>query len=281
MEYDPTRRALYTPEKDDPVADFSVDWDPDPTCCELSRLAYYRFDEGDGPRLEAALAKAGFDQPAYFNNSTQDAQALGVVAPGKAIYVAFRGTQAGKPTDIRKDADAVLVDWEGHRVHKGFRDAYASIRGEIDAWLADAPDLPLLATGHSLGAAMATLMAAVHMEADLVTFGSPVVGDQAFAGTFDARPVRRYLDCNDIVATVPPKPFGYVHLRDLHYIDRLGAVHWPPPGEAAMAEDRAIGRRVYLRKYAWQLWRNVATRRLADHAPINYVSAVLGRRQGP
>jgi pimeloyl-ACP methyl ester carboxylesterase len=274
---------LYTPETGDPVVDFSANWDIAPICSELSRLVYYRFEEskGDRPRLEAALARAGFEEAGYFNNSKNDAQAVAVVAPGKALFVAFRGTQSRKPQDVLKDLEFPLVDWEGHRVHAGFRDAYASIRSEIDEWLARAPDLPLFVTGHSLGAAMATLMAAVRAEAQLVTFGSPVVGDRAFASQFDDRPVRRYLDCNDIVATVPPALFGYVHLRDLHYIDRLGVVHPSPPDAAAMAEDRAAGRRIYLKKFAWNILRNVLTRRFADHAPINYVSAVLDRRRGP
>ena len=115
-----------------------------------------------------------------------------------------------------------------------------------------------MVTGHSLGAAMATLMAARHPQAELVTFGSPRVGDEAFAAQFEDRDVRRYVDCNDVVTMVPPGLIGYVHAGEMHYIDRFGIVHPKPPDASAIAEDRQIGRRDYRRRYAWQFWRNVA-----------------------
>jgi len=282
MHYDPTRRSLYFPESGDPLSDFSADWETDWICAELSRLCYYRFDEEKKPRfrtlLEAALGKAGFSAPAYFADGKQDAQAFGTTAGG-AAYVVFRGTQGGKIMDLLNDFKAPLVDWEdGKQVHWGFRDAFQSLESAIDSWIAEAAQQRLVVTGHSLGAAMATLLAARHKEAELVTFGSPRVGDKAFAAGFEGRDMRRYVDCNDAVTMVPPGLIGYVHAGDMIYIDRFGVLNPKAPDASAVAEDRQIGRRDYFRKYASQFWRNVLTRRLADHTPINYVSAVLGRR---
>jgi pimeloyl-ACP methyl ester carboxylesterase len=282
MKYDPTRRSLYFPETGAPLEDLSADWERDWICAELSRLCYYRFDEGDKPHfretLEAALRAAGFSPPIYFRDDKQDAQAFGTTA-GDATYIVFRGTQGGKIKDLLKDLKAPLVDWgRGERVHWGFRDAYQSLEAKIDAWLARSPGRRLVVTGHSLGAAMATLMASRHLEAELVTFGSPSVGDSAFAARFEGRELRRYVDCDDAVTMVPPRFLGYVHAGDMLYIDRTGALHGRPPEASAVAEDRRLARRDYLKKHGWKFWRNVLTRRLADHIPINYVSAVLGRR---
>ena len=78
----------------------------------------------------------------------------------------------------------------GLRVEHGFLAAYNSLRNAtanaITAGLAACgAGCSLLFTGHSLGAAMATLAAAEHAggaaAVQLYTFGSPRVGDQAFA----------------------------------------------------------------------------------------------------
>ena len=132
-------------------------------------------------------------------------------------------------------------------------------------------------TGHSLGAAMATLLAAEREEAELVTFGSPRVGDPAFAALFAGRAVRRYVDCTDGVTAVPPSLIGYAHLSGERYIDHSGLAHEDSPTAEALAEDRRAGRMIYASRYAWKIWRNVLVRELADHAPVNYVSGVSGR----
>ncbi|HEX6742050.1 MAG TPA: lipase family protein, partial [Sphingomicrobium sp.] len=115
-------------------------------------------------------------------------------------------------------------------------------------------------------------------DAQLVTFGSPRVGDEGFAALFAGRDVRRYVDCTDLVTSVPPQLLGYVHVGPERYIDCFGTVQEKPPSPEAIAEDRRFARGSYAVKHAWKVWRNVLIRDLADHAPVNYVSAVLGRR---
>jgi pimeloyl-ACP methyl ester carboxylesterase len=281
MRYDPTLKALFFPEKGAPVEDFSTNWTLDQVCAELSRLAYVRFERKSRPKLEAVLAQAGFaGKPACFHSRWTGAQGFGTVAPDGTVFVAFRGTQITSLRDIFADIAAPPLRWAGDgRVHWGFWNSYRSVRKEVDAWVKSVGGPRLVATGHSLGAAMATLMAALHDQAELVTFGSPRVGNRAFADLFAARPVRRYVDCVDGVPRLPP-PIGYVHLGEMSYIDHRGAVHSPPPAAAAIREDRRAGRRLYRRKHAWRPG-NVPTRSGADHAPVNYVSALLGRRDAP
>ncbi len=277
--YDPTRRALFNPEKRPPIADFSTDWGLDQVCAELSRLVYSPFEIGpeQEARLAAVLTKAGLGTPQCFSDRPTDSQAL-VTTMGEYTIVAFRGTQITSIKDVVSDALIKLEEWPGPgRVHRGFWRAYRSLRNSIDS---NMPSGKLIVTGHSLGAAMATLMAALWPEAVLVTFGSPRVGDGTFVKSFEGRDVRRYDDCTDIVARIPP-PVGYGHVSEARYIDHLGQVHAPPPDDAEISADRRKGTLLYLRKYAWQLWSNVPARSGADHAPINYVSALLGRRPGP
>lgn len=279
MEYDPTLRALFFPGKDAPVADFSAAWPRDRICAELARLAYVRFEKKERGRFEDALVAAGFGKPECFHNRWTGAQAFGTIGPGGTVYVVFRGTQITSPTDLLADLIALPVRWRGAgRVDWGFWTVYRSISKAIDAWLPRAPDRSLIVTGHSLGAAMATLMASLHEDATLVTFGSPRVGNRAFVNGFaPSRIVRRYVDCVDAVPGLPP-PIGYDHLGEMIYIDHLGALHSPPPDRAARKADARVARRIYRWKYAWRFWRNAALRSMADHAPVNYVSAVLGRR---
>jgi pimeloyl-ACP methyl ester carboxylesterase len=279
MRYDPSRRALYHPEDQGPVFGAPGSWTRDALCAELSRLAYIRFED-DPETLRQALGQGGFAAPALFVDAAEDAQGYGTVGPDGTVYVIFRGTQADSTKDVVADADVVPVSWPGGgRVHRGFRDAENALSEPVEAWLARLGGAAPVVTGHSLGAAMATLLAARVRGADLVTFGSPRVGSTEFAASFAGRNVRRYVDCCDMVTTLPPN-VGYKHLEGERYIDRSGRVQSQPPGGLERIRDRSLAALTYLRRCSGRPG-NVAVRDLADHAPINYVSALLGVRQGP
>lgn len=280
MRYDPSRSALYAPERSEPEADFSVQWGIDQVCAELSRLAYYRFEEGERPRLDAALAEAGFSKAATFQFPAAGAQAFGSTMPDGTSVVAFRGTQPGNLQDLAADARSNLVAFQdGARVHAGFLAAFRSIEKAVAEWIGQTGGGRLVFTGHSLGAAMASVAGAVHRHAEVVNFGSPLVGDGGFAALFGGQKLRRYVDCCDCITRVPPGLLGYVHAGEGLYIDRFGRVQ-AGLSDAGIGEDRRLARRSYAMKHAWKVWHNVLARDLADHAPVNYVSAVLGRREG-
>jgi hypothetical protein len=134
----------------------------------------------------------------------------------------------------------------------------------------------ILYTGHSLGAALATLAAALHRPAYLYTFGSPRVGDAEFAASMYGIDHARYVDCCDLVAKVPPETVGYLHVGTLRYIDRHGTILYTP-SERTKVDDQLEASAEYLVRYA-PFWGNVLARQGADHAPINYLSAVMGLR---
>ena len=134
----------------------------------------------------------------------------------------------------------------------------------------------MLITGHSLGAALATLTASRKAASRLYTFGSCRVGDAAFARAISTISHDRFVDCCDLVTRVPAKEFGYVHVGSLKYIDRNGKLLELPKEETINA-DRLKASAWYLVRHAF-LPGTVFSRDLADHAPINYVSGVMGLR---
>jgi triacylglycerol lipase len=279
MRYDATKMALFRPELGPAPWAPADRWTRDAICAELSRLAYIRFEEGDEKRLVAALAFMGFGKPCCIHNAQTNTQAFCSVSRDGRPYIAFRGTQADKLEDILSDLRFLPVRWSGQgHVHSGFLRALDSVREDIEDWLTPHLESACVVTGHSLGAALATLMAARLGYAELVTFGSPRVGTAAFARMFTDRPVRRYVDCADVVTRVPP-PLGYKHICRMIYVDRDGLAHAETPGIISIFTDRLLAYFRHLRRHALRKGR-VALRSLADHAPINYVSAALGTRDG-
>lgn len=293
--YDPTLEALLHPERRHPygLCD-DAGWPEEAICAEFARLAYFQFEDEAGKHLlNQALSKTGFGEAVPFNSvlppfgnwlrrqrqalRNRDAQAFGATSlDGELAILAYRGTQADRPQDLVTDLLAWRTDRPGGgKVHTGFWLAYRSLADQVGPWLDNLSAKRLIVTGHSLGAAMATLMAADHPRAKLVTFGCPLVGDKNFATAF-GRDCLRYVDCTDMVTTVPYGFLGYAHFGEMRYIDGGGAVHVSPTAEA-IKQDRAKARDDYRRAYAG-VGGNAPSRDLADHAPVNYVSAVAGKR---
>jgi len=87
---------------------------------------------------------------------------------------------------------------------------------------------PVWITGHSLGAALATLAAHRYGAAQvLYSFGSPLVGDAEFRNRFRATHFR-VVNNTDIVTRVPPEALGYRHVGDMISIDGTGRVTGSP-----------------------------------------------------
>jgi triacylglycerol lipase len=185
---------------------------------------------------DAAAVQAGLPglKVQCVSNPATDTE--GFVAGSDAfILVAFRGTQAEELEDWLTDLDAVPVDGPVGEVHKGFYDALSSVWNDLVAALQGMRQdgQPLWITGHSLGAALATLAAARLLKENVVgsisglyTFGQPRTGDPAFAAWFDglmrAR-MFRFVNNNDIVPHVPLPPL-YKHVGTFLYFDSDGKI---------------------------------------------------------
>jgi triacylglycerol lipase len=280
MRYDATQAALLRPEAQATLFHAGQNWPLEAVCAECSRLAYIRFEADDPTKsaLTEAIARAGLSEPRFLSDPGTGTQAFTAIDTcGARAFVVFRGTQPYDPSDIGTDAQAALVDWQGRgKVHLGFRDALNSVWSQIDSWLGTTTGLQTWVTGHSLGAALATLAAALLPQARLVNFGSPRVGSGAFASQFDGRFAKRYVNCCDLVTRLPPSFLGYAHTAGMIYIDRHGTVV-PDASETRIDEDTAIARREYLLKQSWRPGL-LGARDLADHSAINYLSGVLQDR---
>jgi triacylglycerol lipase len=208
-----------------------------------------------------------------------------VVAPEFAI-IAFRGTQPDEWQDIFDDTRFKMERWTNGYVHRGFREAFQRVAPKVlDAVTQHASNRPLWLTGHSLGAALATLAAdALPNTTGVYTFGSPLVGDQVFSGHFNQRLTDRsfrYIDDQDIVTHVPPEPFGlpvglYTHVNTSRAINQDGHIGAAPPTLLHFVRS-VFGRPIVLFHLVQQL---IAGRfpsmpdALADHAPVLYVTHV-------
>jgi triacylglycerol lipase len=281
--YSPLKVDLYTPCKNAKFFSAGPPRSDAALCAEMARLAYCRNDGDfafDRARTRSVLAGIGYevaDGNFYESNQTSHSGGthcfLAVNPVEQAAVLSFRGTDANDPTDLVNDIDARPIAWEkGGRVHKGFADAVSTVRGGVMQAITSFAGR-LLITGHSLGAAMATLTASLKTPAALYTFGSPRVGDSAFVDALSGVRNFRYVDCCDIVTRVPPKLFGYRHLGKPYYIARDRSITLDP-GDSFIRKDQDEASAEYIENQHILHKDIVGLRELADHAPVNYVSAV-------
>jgi len=287
LDYDATRDALYKPYLRPTVFKAGPLPDHRQLGVEAARLAYWPAERDAGLKadLSESLAKVGFAAPSLFNDPHTGTQGFAAFrAEDQLALVAFRGTEPEALCDLASDLAFSLTPWPeaGGRVHHGFANAARSARSWLDAWLGEHPRLSLLVSGHSLGAAIATLVASYTQPTTLVTIGSPRVGDQAFADTLRGIAIHRLVNCCDAVTRVPPTLLGYVDVGVATHIladggiaeDAQAVPDTGPASEAHLEQDRSLGRQQYTADHAWRPG-CVLIRDLADHAPINYVRAVF------
>lgn len=148
---------------------------------------------------------------------------VGAVPALKTIYVALRGSASVR--NWIEDLEIMQTDYpSGGKVHRGFYYSALGVQPQIDAALAELgalyPLYDVVFTGHSYGAAAATLVAATSPKGTptyahpikVITFGEPRVGNAAFAdyinGIFE---IHRHTHDRDMVPHLPPVSAGYWH----------------------------------------------------------------------
>jgi predicted lipase len=119
------------------------------------------------------------------------------------------------------------------KVHAGFITAYAAVRDDlvstVSSLLKQKKQRQVFVTGHSLGAALATLAAyditsACRTDACLYTFGSPRVGNPVFEKNFNAKVKNafRVKNFDDVVGCVPLETLQYKnHTLEYRHVGTL------------------------------------------------------------
>jgi predicted lipase len=216
-----------------PPGTFSVD-----EALELGKFvlaAYDLFNANDPPDF---APPAGYQlvSKIYADDLTDDLpdyKVFGFVAQsGSDVVVAIRGTEGVFEWLMNSlFAPQPFPFVAAGRTEQGFTNFYSTLRtgpsiaeprviDAIRSLMASGTVKTLRITGHSLGAALATLLAVdvsgngVFPGPTVYTFGSPRVGDKVFAGTYDGLvPTSwRIANLNDIVPLLPPILAGYVHV---------------------------------------------------------------------
>jgi triacylglycerol lipase len=132
----------------------------------------------------------------------------------KTVFVIFRGTKTPKEwvDNLNISFKEYVIPSFGN-IHEGFLQVYKTIQNTLYQCINDInPKDALYISGHSLGAALATL-AAPDIEINvkkrisaLYTFGSPRVGDDSFVKSFNEKysmKSYRIVNTSDVVTSIP------------------------------------------------------------------------------
>ena len=169
-----------------------------------ARAAYSNDPGGD-----ANFAALSWDTVKVFSNGQTNTQGF-VAANANNVLVSFRGTEPRQLEDWLTDLQYFYYKNKvgGGNVHHGFWTAWQSVRGKVVKQLETVATnkQTIWFTGHSLGAALATLaardMPKKFKPTAVNTFGSPRCGSPQYAKAYNV-PARRFVNENDIVTQVP------------------------------------------------------------------------------
>ncbi len=262
---------------------------------ECARIIYREDPDENGhpgPNRRDILRTVHLREIKFFNKGGIQAallQSSDDVTSGFMI-VTFRGTNELKDTLL--NVQFLPQTWlgKGH-VHggfaKGFKQVWPDISRALEATLQRAvppagshPPPPIFYTGHSLGAALATLAASIRPPHALYTYGSPRVGDDAFAETLAAVRAFRVVNHQDVITLLPPslpRVCKLRHVGQLRYIAHDGVLR-TAPSDDEVKKDRQKKDSIPMKEIRKKGWlANLSLPLpgcLSDHAPVNYVAHI-------
>lgn len=182
------------------------------------------------PLVEAAGAHGALE---FQNNLlADDTGFIAVDDTNKLIVLAFRGTKSFSNWRIDIKLLRAKTDYcDKCHAHQGFYTGWKLIEADVVMKVAEQvkkyPDYKLVVTGHSLGAALATLAAGhfrkneeLREKTELYTFGSPRVGNKKLAEFLTAQSDLSYRITNkaDPVVRIPPRWTGYYHMSPEYWM---------------------------------------------------------------
>lgn len=166
-----------------------------------------------------------------YNNCPKTDVTYFIALKSNAALIVFRGTDSFKDMRHNINFRRKVIPYGNYkskiRVHAGFISAYKNteIRQKILS-IINGEIKNISITGHSLGAALAALCAVdlgyhdASRNIEVVLFGSPRVGNRAFAVSYNKRlpNTMRFENGNDLVTKLPFKLLGYQHVKKCFHI---------------------------------------------------------------
>lgn len=194
--------------------------------------------------------EADFQITAKFDNKATNTQGIFGVAYKNTFVIAFRGSEETGAADWITDLKFVQTAFPfipGNNTlesHYGFVEAYRSVRDAVLKGAKDTPHKRIVTVGHSLGGALAAL-AALDIKHNVPgktvechTFGSPKVGNKAFADLFNKSIPNTYRWVNgaDMVPNIPPG--DYYHVGQIQYLGQSNKKEYGWTEIVAWAKDK-------------------------------------------
>ena len=234
-----------------------------------SRLAYTKNQK----TATKILNDAGYTNVKFIWNHESGAKVY-VAWNDEYAVVSFTGTEADcGPVDILADLNFFpKSSGQGGFVHRGFKNSFDSIWGDLKTILDKIDGRYIWLTGHSMGGALAIHAASRIIAKGCYTFGSPRMSSGAFNKTV-LTPTYRIVKNNDIITRVPTPPI-YCHCGDNYFItdDQKILVN---PGALRMFKERLGGSELMI---FWLLLKVLVFKSSIDfilgyllgHNPYNY-----------
>tara|TARA_Y100000356_G_scaffold134657_1_gene144602 strand:- start:366 stop:1148 length:783 start_codon:yes stop_codon:yes gene_type:complete len=173
----------------------------------FAKLAKIAYSNKKDARLSAKLL--GFTKTVLFD---VDGAQTYVFSSKHDVAIACRGTEPSEMNDVYADLEIFKADSvSGNKIHQGFKEEVDKVYDDVEKLLSRiSKNKSIWACGHSLGGAMATILAQRleyknHHNIDtLFTFGSPRAGGPLFSQWCDANlNHQRFVNNNDVVPCVP------------------------------------------------------------------------------
>ncbi|MBC2605332.1 lipase family protein [Pelagicoccus albus] len=234
--------------------------------------------------LQEKIALAGFESPSFFDI---DGTFAIVAENEESIVVVFRGTESGDKQDYLSDSKIQHRNCgPDGKAHAGFMDALACIedelRSNLESRLQENPDKKVWLTGHSLGAALATLFAIRNPEfvSAIYTIGSPRLVNRSLAQKCHQQlPLFRIVNDNDIVTRVPMRPF-YRHIGPTYFITSKGDLLIDPP-KTRIWRERLEGHGAFteslFERWSAKDFSAIPSDYFVDHSPRLYTELLISQ----
>jgi predicted lipase len=196
-----------------------------------------------------------------------------ILPDGTSATIVFRGSESSQNWETDFDTDLQRAQFDQNVIrelivgqqdktypypdssssnalmHRGFVTAYFAVRDQIHNYIKSNPVTSVVATGHSLGGALATLCAvdiqynfADKVTIEAYTYGSPKVGNDGFRDSYNRRVPNTYRVVHgmDLVPELPRWWQGYRHVDTEYRIGQRLSINFVTQRFKDHAIDRYI-----------------------------------------